>query len=203
MKSKNNAKLTILMIEDDHSFRQIYLDMFESEGYNVLVAEDGEKGLDLAREKKPDLITLDIVLPGLQGFDVLKRIRSDAVTKDIPVLVATVLGTHFDVRKGLELGATDYMVKGFFGPREVLLKIRSIITQAAAKKGGKSRSYKLSVKEDTADAAELGLYMGLKKQYTCPRCHEGLLLDMVPEFRRTDTQWFLAHFTCPKCQKSL
>jgi len=152
-------KLTILMIEDDSSFRQIYLDMFKAEGYNVLIAENGEIGLDLAKAKKPDLIILDLVLPGLQGLDVLKRIRSDEETKDISVLVSTVLGTSLDIRKGFELGATDYMVKGFFGPREVLLKIRSLLTEASARKGGKSRSYKLSVKEKKADADELELYM--------------------------------------------
>jgi DNA-binding response OmpR family regulator len=196
-------KLTILMIEDDSSFRQIYLDMFKAEGYNVLIAENGEIGLDLAKAKKPDLIILDLVLPGLQGFEVLKRIRSDAETKNISVLISTVLGTSLDIRKGFELGATDYMVKGFFGPREVLLKIRSLLTQASARKGGKSRSYKLSVREKKADAEELELYMGLTKSFTCPQCREQLLLDMIPEFTRTDTQWFLAHFICPKCQKPL
>ena len=198
-----DGKLTILMIEDDSSFRQIYLDMFKAEGYNVLIAENGEIGLDLAKEKKPDLIILDLVLPGMQGFEVLKRIRSDVVTKDIPILVATVLGTHVDVRKGLELGATDYMVKGFFGPREVLMKIRSILTQANARKGGKVRSYKLSVMGNEADSAELELYMGLTKPFACPRCHGKLLLDMIPDYTRTDTHWFLAHFMCPKCQRPL
>jgi len=196
-----DGKLTILMIEDDSSFRQIYLDMFKAEGYNVLIAENGEIGLDLAKAKKPDLIILDLVLPGLQGFDVLKRIRSDAETKHISVLVSTVLGTSLDIRKGFELGATDYMVKGFFGPREVLLKIRSLLTQANARKGGKARSYKVSIRGSKADAEELELYMGLKKSLTCPQCHEELLLDMIPEFTRTNTQWFLAHFICPKCQK--
>lgn len=198
---KANDKITILMVEDDSSFRQIYLDMFKAEGYNVIIAEDGERGCDLAKDKKPDLIILDLVLPGLQGFEVLKRIRSDNETKDIPILVATVLGTYVDVRKGLQLGATDYMVKGFFGPREVLLKIRSILAQSNAKKGGRVRSYKVSIKESKADAVELELYMGLAKTFTCPRCHEGLLLDMIPDFTRTDTQWFLAHFICPKCQR--
>jgi len=200
---KTNDKVTILMIEDESSFRQIYLDMFKAEGYNVLIAEDGEKGWDLAQEKKPDLIILDLVLPGLQGFEVLKRIRSDAGTKDIPILVATVLGTYVDVRKGLDLGATDYMVKGFFGPREVLMKISSILAQSNAAKGGKVRSYKVSVRGSKADAAEFELYMGLTKSFTCPRCHEELLLDMIPDYTRTDTHWFLAHFICPKCQRSL
>jgi DNA-binding response OmpR family regulator len=190
---ETDGKLTILMIEDDSSFRQIYLDMFKAEGYNVLIAENGEIGLDLAKSKKP----------GLQGFEVLKRIRSDAETKNISVLVSTVLGTSLDIRKGFELGATDYMVKGFFGPREVLLKIRSLLTQASARKGGKVRSYRLSVREKKADAEELELYMGLTKSFTCPQCQEQLLLDMIPEFTRTDTQWFLAHFICPKCHKPL
>jgi DNA-binding response OmpR family regulator len=133
---KTNDKVTILMIEDESSFRQIYLDMFKAEGYNVLIAEDGEIGLDLAKEKKPDLIILDLVLPGLHGFEVLKRIRSDAVTKDIPVLVATVLGTYVDIQKGLELGATDYMVKGLVVPREILHKVRAILAQASMRRGG-------------------------------------------------------------------
>ena len=200
---KSNGKSTILMIEDDNSFRQIYLDIFQAEGYNVLLAENGEIGLDLAKEKKPDLIMLDLVLPGLQGLEVLKLIRSDRETKDISVLVSTVLGTSFDIKKGFELGATDYMVKGFFGPREVLLKIRSLLTQASAKKGVKSRSYKLSIREKKADAEELELYMGLTRSFTCPQCQEPLLLDMIPEFTRTDTQWFLAHFICPRCYKPL
>jgi len=200
---KTNDKVTILMIEDDDSFRQIYLDMFKADGYNVLIAENGEIGLDLAKAKKPDMIILDLVLPGLQGFDVLKCIRSDAGTKDIPIIVATVLGTHTNVRKGLELGATDYMVKGFFGPREVLMKIRSILVQDNARKGGKIRSYKLSVRNSKADAEELETYMGLTKKFDCPRCHEELLLDIIPDYTRTDTHWFLAHFICPKCQRPL
>jgi DNA-binding response OmpR family regulator len=202
-KMKTNNKITVLLIEDDSSFRQIYLDMFKSEGYNVLVAENGEIGLDLAKEKKPDLIILDLVLPGLQGFDVLKRIRSDADTRNIPVLVATVLGTYTDVKKGLELGATDYMVKGFFGPREILVKIQSILAQANVRKGGKVKSYKVSIMRGEADAAELELYLGQTKPFTCPRCNETLLLHMIPDYLRTDTHWFLAHFICPKCQKPL
>jgi DNA-binding response OmpR family regulator len=133
---KTNDKVTILIVEDDNSFRQVYLDIFKAEGYNVLIAEDGEIGLDLAKEKEPDLIILDLVLPGLHGFEVLKRIRSDAVTKDIPVLVATVLGTYVDIQKGLELGATDYMVKGLVVPREILHKVRAILAQASMRRGG-------------------------------------------------------------------
>ena len=191
---------TILIIDDEDSFRRIYLDMFQTAGYDVLVAENGEIGWNLAQAKKPDLIMLDLVLPGLQGFEVLKYIRSDAGTKDIPVIITTVLGAQVDVRKGLELGATDYMVKGFFSSREILIKIRSILAQANARKGVKS--FKLSIKETIADPAELEVYMGLTKLFICPQCQEELLLDIVPDYSMTDSHWFLAHFICPKCQRS-
>ncbi len=194
------SKGKILIIEDDASFRRVYHDMLETAGYHVLVADNGEMGWDLAKSEKPNLVILDLVLPGLHGFEVLKNIRGDSETKDIPVLVTTALGEQADIKKGLELGATDYMVKGFFTPREVLAKIRSVFTQADMRKG--VASYKLAVKEGRADAAQLETYMGLTKLFTCPQCDEDLLLNLIPDYTRTDSHWFLSHFICPKCQRS-
>jgi DNA-binding response OmpR family regulator len=190
----------ILIIEDDASFRRVYHDMLETAGYNVLVADNGEMGWDLAKSEKPSLIILDLVLPGLHGFEVLKNIRSDNETKDIPVLITTALGEQADIKKGLDLGATDYMVKGFFTPREILAKIRAVFTQSDLRKG--VASYKLAVKEARADAAQLQTYMGLTKLFTCPQCNEDLLLNLIPDYTRTDSHWFLSHFVCPKCQRS-
>lgn len=190
----------ILIIEDDASFRRVYHDMLETAGYNVLVAENGEMGWDLAKSEKPNLIILDLVLPGLHGFEVLKNIRGDKETMDIPVLITTALGEQADIKKGIELGASDYLVKGFFTPREILAKIRAVFTQAEARKG--VNSYKLSVKEGRADAAQLQTYMGLTNLFTCPQCNEDLLLNLIPDYTRTDSHWFLSHFICPKCQRA-
>ena len=190
----------ILIIEDDASFRRVYHDMFETAGYQVLVAENGELGWDLAKAEKPDLIMLDLVLPGLHGFAVLKYIRDDNETKNIPVIITTALGEQDDIRKGIELGANDYMVKGFFTPREVLSKIRSVFTQADARKG--IASYKLLVKEGRADSGRLQTDIGLTKLFNCPQCHEELQLDLIPDYTRTDSHWFLSHFVCPKCKRS-
>jgi DNA-binding response OmpR family regulator len=196
----NASKGKILIVEDDASFRRVYHDMLETAGYQVLVADNGEMGWDLAKSEKPSLIILDLVLPGLHGFEVLKNIRGDSETKDIPVLITTALGEQADIKKGLELGATDYMVKGFFTPREILGKIRSVFTQADMRKG--VVSYKLSVKEGRADAAQLQTYMGLTQLFTCPQCNEELLLNLISDYTRTDSHWFLSHFVCPKCQRS-
>ena len=190
----------ILIIEDDASFRRVYHDMFETAGYQVLVAENGELGWDLAKAEKPDWIMLDLVLPGLHGFAVLKYIRDDNETKNIPVIITTALGEQDDIRKGIELGANDYMVKGFFTPREVLSKIRSVFTQADARKG--IASYKLLVKEGRADSGRLQTDIGLTKLFNCPQCHEELQLDLIPDYTRTDSHWFLSHFVCPKCKRS-
>jgi two-component system alkaline phosphatase synthesis response regulator PhoP len=194
------GKGKILIIEDDASFRRVYHDMFETAGYQVLVAENGELGWDLAKAEKPDLVMLDLVLPGLNGFEVLKYIRGDSETKNIPIIITTALGEQDDIRKGIELGANDYLVKGFFTPREVLAKIRAVFTQAEARKG--VTSYKLQVKEGRVDAARLQTDVGLTKLFNCPQCHEELQLDLIPDYTRTDSHWFLSHFVCPKCQRS-
>jgi two-component system alkaline phosphatase synthesis response regulator PhoP len=194
------GKGKILIIEDDASFRRVYHDMFETAGYQVLVAENGELGWDLAKAEKPDLVMLDLVLPGLNGFEVLKYIRGDSETKNIPVIITTALGEQDDIRKGIEFGANDYLVKGFFTPREVLAKIRAVFTQAEARKG--VTSYKLQVKEGRVDAARLQTDVGLTKLFNCPQCHEELQLDLIPDYTRTDSHWFLSHFVCPKCQRS-
>jgi two-component system alkaline phosphatase synthesis response regulator PhoP len=174
--------------------------MFKAAGYTVLIAENGEIGWDLAKSEKPDLIMLDLFLPGLHGFEVLKYIRGDAETKNIPVVITTSMGADQDIRKGLELGATDYMVKGFFTPREILVKLRSVLANARA--GKSPDSYKVSVTEAKADARQLQIYMKLTKLFTCPQCQEEILLDMTPDSAKTDGHWFSAHFVCPKCKKS-
>lgn len=194
------GKGKILIIEDDASFRRVYQDMCKVEGYSVAVADDGELGWQMVKSEKPDLILLDLILPGMHGFDVLKNVRGDSETRDIPVLIMTALGEQDDIHKGLELGANDYLIKGFFTPREVLRKVHAIISQVEIKKGIKA--YKLSVKEGRADAAQLQADTGLTKLFVCPQCKEELLLELIPDYSRTDSHWFLSHFICPKCKRS-
>ncbi|OGH58870.1 MAG: hypothetical protein A2725_03930 [Candidatus Magasanikbacteria bacterium RIFCSPHIGHO2_01_FULL_33_34] len=117
----------ILLVEDDSFLSNIYKTKFEMEGYQVIVAMDGEVGLNYAKTKNPDLILLDILLPKMDGFSVLKEIKADEKSKNIPVILLTNLGQKDDVSKGLELGAVDYLIKAHFKPSETVGKVRKII----------------------------------------------------------------------------
>lgn len=122
-------KKKILIIEDQAGFRLIYRGVLESDGYEVLEAASGEKGWELAKTKIPDMILLDLILPDLSGYEVLTKIRDNEETKNIPVIIFSVLGSGKDIRKGLELGANDYRIKGDSSPAIILDKIRTLLSK--------------------------------------------------------------------------
>lgn len=194
------SKGTILLVEDQPGFRRIYHDVLENEGYEVLEAQDGEEGWNMAKERKPHLILLDLGLPKIDGYEVLKRIRADAGTRSIPVIIFSVLGEQKDVKKGLELGANDYTVKGFYTPRQILSKIKSLMTEVGVKPT--INSYKLKIQGSLEDAPKLQSEIGLVKGYQCPQCGVEMVLELFPDYVRNEGHWFTAHFLCPKCGKS-
>lgn len=102
----------ILIVEDDKFLRKIYKNKLEAEGYEIIEATEGEEGLHKVTNDKPDLVILDLMLPRKDGFDVLSEIKSDAETKNIPVIIMTVLGQKSDIKRGQDLGAADYLIKG-------------------------------------------------------------------------------------------
>jgi DNA-binding response OmpR family regulator len=117
----------ILLVEDDVFLAGIYQKKFEMEGFKISVADNGEKGLLDAKKKKPSIVLLDILLPKLDGFTVLQKLKSDPSTKNIPVVLLTNLGQKDDVDKGLEAGATDYLIKAHFKPSEIVDKVKEIL----------------------------------------------------------------------------
>ncbi len=117
----------ILFIEDESALQKTFNEILTQEGYEMMSALDGEIGLKLAKEKKPDLILLDLILPKIHGFDVLKQLKQDPQTKDIPIIVLTNLEGIGDVEKAIELGATTYLVKAQYGLDEVIAKIKKAL----------------------------------------------------------------------------
>lgn len=120
-------KIKILLIEDDSFLLSMYAAKFESENFEVVVAEDGEKGLKLAAREMPSIILLDILLPKMDGFEVLKKLRSNKATDNIPVILLTNLSQRNEIEQGLSMGAEDYLIKAHFMPSEVVEKIKKVL----------------------------------------------------------------------------
>ncbi|HOX10387.1 MAG TPA: response regulator [Candidatus Moranbacteria bacterium] len=117
----------ILIIEDDWVLQKALADYLSTEGFETKTAADGESGIALALAEKPDLILLDIVLPKKDGFEVLRTIRAEEITKKIPVVLLTNLDSISDVEKALELGATTYLVKADYKLEEVTAKVKELL----------------------------------------------------------------------------
>jgi len=120
-------KKCILLVEDDPFLSDIYSTKLENAGFDLDVAYDGEDVFKKINERCPELILLDIVLPKMDGFEVLKKLKSDSKFQKIPVILLTNLGQKEDINKGLELGAEDYLIKANFIPSEIVDKIKSFL----------------------------------------------------------------------------
>lgn len=117
----------ILFVEDEPTLQKTLGDVLAKEGYEIKTAFDGETGLVLAREFKPDLMLLDLILPKKDGFTVLKEMKADEELKYIPVIVLTNLEGTSDVEKVLELGATTYLVKANYDLGEVVARVKQAL----------------------------------------------------------------------------
>lgn len=120
----------ILLVEDDEMLHGMYTQKFKNQGYEVVSAFNGAEGVELSQKEKPDLILLDVIMPKMDGFVALKKIRKNEITAGIPVILLTNLGQEEDVKKGKELGANDYFIKANHTPQEVVDKVHSVLQTA-------------------------------------------------------------------------
>ncbi|MCL5010914.1 MAG: response regulator [Patescibacteria group bacterium] len=117
----------ILIIEDDTFLRELMKRKTQEAGFEVIESVDGESGVKAAKEQKPDLVLLDLILPGVNGFEVLAALKEDVATSDIPVLILSNLGQQEDIDKAMRLGAADFMIKAHFTPNEIVEKAKQIL----------------------------------------------------------------------------
>ncbi len=126
----DNTKRYILVAEDDPFYTNVYKVKFGNLGYDVTVVQNGKMAVEEAGKRKPDIILLDVVMPKVDGFGVLKIIKNDLRFKDIPVVLLTNLGQKENVERGFELGASGYIIKAHFTPSEVVEKIKEVLKKA-------------------------------------------------------------------------
>ena len=118
----------ILIVEDDRFLRELIVKKLSNEeDFEIFEAFDGEVGIKKINEVKPDLVLLDLILPGIDGFEVLSRMKEDPELSGIAVIVLSNVGQKEDIEKGLELGAIDYLVKAHFTPDEIIEKIKKVL----------------------------------------------------------------------------
>lgn len=121
--------MKILLIEDEEMLSAMYKMKFSKSGIEVDIANDGETGLNKAMQGDYDAVLVDIILPKIDGFAVIKALRVDAKYKDKPIILLTNLGQDEDIEKGKKFGASDYLVKANFTPSQVVKKIGDIINK--------------------------------------------------------------------------
>ena len=125
------AKQKILAVDDEEDILELLRFNLTKEGFSVIGAASGEEALKFARAEKPDLILLDLLLPGIDGLEVARRLKNDATTKEMPVIMVTAKGEEADIVTGLEVGAEDYITKPF--SRKVLIaRVRAVLRRKAA-----------------------------------------------------------------------
>ena len=120
----------ILLIEDDKFLRELIIQKLGREGFEATEAPEGEAGLTKMKEERPDLVLLDLILPGIDGFEVLAELKKDEALRQIPVIIISNSGQPAEIEKAKELGVRDWLVKTEFDPQEVLEKVKRQIGPA-------------------------------------------------------------------------
>lgn len=181
-----NNKYSILVAEDDHFLRKVYQTKLTQEGFLVDIAVDGEEALKKLRVKQPSLLLLDLVMPKVNGFDVLEEMKDDRVLKKVPVIVLSNLGQSDDIQRTRELGAKDYLVKANFSINEVVTKIRDFLSKEGVKPSASAEEPAVeSPKEEKDSEEKKATKSGTKK---CDHCGKS-----IPEGSKF----------CPYCGKEL
>ena len=123
-------KQKIIVVEDEPDLVDVVTYNLKREGYLVLAAQRGDEGINLIRSERPDLVLLDLMLPGMDGLSICRQMKSDTSLSEIPIIIASAKGEESDVVIGLEMGADDYLAKPF-SPRELLARIKAVLRRGA------------------------------------------------------------------------
>lgn len=130
-----NNQTSLLVVEDEKDLLEVLRFSLSREGFSVRTAENGEDAIRFVREKRPDLVVLDLMLPTIDGLSVCRALRATESTRDLPVVMLTAKGEESDIVRGLEAGADDYVTKPF-SPKVLLARINAVLRRAAASGAG-------------------------------------------------------------------
>jgi two-component system phosphate regulon response regulator PhoB len=184
---------TILIVEDDMLFQSIYKTRLQEAGYVVKAVSDGRQALVEIETSPPDLVLLDLVLPLVNGYEVLAHARANPQSADLPIIILSNKGEPGDIERAMAAGATDYLVKTVAHPKEVVWKI----SQAVALRTGASMAVRIAIREKELDAQVLAKLSGQRPDLRCDKCSEILVLELSPLPGRPG--WFESRLVCARC----
>jgi two-component system alkaline phosphatase synthesis response regulator PhoP len=146
------AKESILVVDDEQDILELIGYNLQKEGYQVTCVTSGEEAITRAQERHPDLIILDLMLPGLDGLEVCRHLKQQEETRAIPILMLTAKGEESDIIIGLELGADDYMTKPF-SPKILVARIRAVLRRGRVKTAGLNKEIRINIHDIIIDTA--------------------------------------------------
>jgi DNA-binding response OmpR family regulator len=123
------AGLKVLLVEDDRFLRKAAEATLRKGGFTVMAAADGEEALNLVRTDIPHLVLLDLIMPKIQGFEVLRRLKEDASTRHVPVIVLSNLGQDSDIQRAMTAGAAGYLIKSNLSLQDLLARVKSMLSE--------------------------------------------------------------------------
>ncbi len=187
----DEKKYKILIVDDDDIMRETYLQVFKEKDFEVIGAKDGVEGIDLATKENPDAILTGIVMPRMDGFQLISALRENVSTKNIPIAINSHLGREEDRKRAKEMGIENFIVQGTMTPREVVEKLKSLIVTG--------NSFKIAFDYFSWDAPALAKKIDLP-DFLCPNCQNKLILELIP---KAEGKGFDAFLRCPKCDLKL
>lgn len=187
MSNKNGKKPKILIVDDSDVIRETYVQVFKQKGFDVFSAVDGVEGVDIATKEIPDVILTGIIMPRMDGFQLIKTLGENVQTREIPIAILSHLGREEDRKKAQELGINEFIVQGSASANEIVEKIRSLMKDG--------ESFKLSFDPYAWDAPRLAKTLP-GKNFNCPNCMEKIILEITPKL---EGKGYNAVLKCPKC----
>jgi DNA-binding response OmpR family regulator len=188
----------VLIVEDEDLIRDTYARRLAHEGYTVSEARNGREALSTARQTPPQLILLDVLLPDISGFEVLKALRADRRFLTVPILLFTNLSQHMDKHQAARLGATDYLVKSEVAPADVVGRVRQLLVDQTGKRP--MAQFRLFVDPEAGDAAALASVLGYPRDYRCPRCGQRMVVQLYADYSDPWSRSFRVRINCTACR---
>lgn len=186
----NEKSFKILIVDDDDVIREAYVQIFKQKGAEVLAAKDGVEGLDAATKETPDAIITGIIMPRMDGFQLIRALKENIQTRDIKIIILSHLGREEDRRKAQELGIENFIIQGSMTPNEIVGLVKNLTTT--------KKSFRLSFDAYALDAPRLAKTLP-GESLNCPNCREKMLIEIQPKL---ESAGYNARLLCPKCEHS-